>query len=314
MKKMRVFGALFAVLSILIGGCADPPAKPIPPKPINMIVILDTSDRISAERKPEQAQTDIAIAEFCVSLYYEEARRKLFNSYNRIAFVAPPQPDLPRVPQAITKRLKIWPTREDRRLAGSRFEEMRQKVVNGIDELYQFAGRQDKFTGSDIWVWFRDSAEVYLRQEAINYIICLSDGYLDFNKSIQNRRPRRGNKTSYIPYPQVKKFRPNPNWTKEFHDAGHGLLEIGKDFSNYDVRFLMVEIDLRDMLDLEIIEEYWRTWLESMGILDAEFLLRQDNPQIVKERIQAFTFPEKLLAPNSDKAANDKNAYPNDAR
>ena len=302
MEKTRIFGALFAVFSILIGGCggcAEPPAKPIPPKPINMIVILDTSDRISAERKPEQVKTDIAIAEFCVNLYHEQASEKRFHTHNRIAFVVPHQPDLPRVPQAITKRLKIWPTGEDRRIGSSRFEEMRQEVVKGIDELYQFVGKQDKFTGSDIWVWFRDSAEVYLKQDAINYIICLSDGYLDFNWSIQDRRPRIGNKASYIPYPQVKEFRQDPNWQQEFRDAGHGLLEIGKDFSNYDVRFLMVEIDLRNMLDLEIIKEYWRTWLESMGILDADFLPSQDDPQIVKERIQAFTLPQKLLAPNS---------------
>ena len=116
----------------------------------------------------------------------------------------------------------------------------------------------------------------------------MSDGYLDFNADIQAKRSKRGNKANYIPYRQVAKFRDTSNWKQKFHNEEHGLLAIGKNFSDYDVKFLMVEITCRDMFDLEIIEEYWRTWLESMGIADAEFLPAQDDPRIVKERIEKF--------------------------
>lgn len=50
----------------------------------------------------------------------------------------------------------------------------------------------------------------------------------------------------------------------------------------------MVEIRLRHMLDLPLLEKYWRTWLESMGINDSEFMEWQLDPQIVKEKITAF--------------------------
>ena len=93
-------------------------------------------------------------------------------------------------------------------------------------------------------------------------------------------------------YRQVVKFRDTPNWKQKFHAEGHGLLEIGKDFSNYNVKFLMVEITHRHMLDLEIVKEYWQTWLKSMGITDSQFLPTQDDPQTVIEKIKAFISTE----------------------
>ena len=89
-------------------------------------------------------------------------------------------------------------------------------------------------------------------------------------------------------YRQVAKLRETPNWKQKFHAEGHGLLEIGKDFSNYNVKFLMVEITHRHMLDLEIVKEYWQTWLKSMGIAESQFLPEQDDPEVIIDTIKTF--------------------------
>lgn len=146
-----------------------------------------------------------------------------------------------------------------------------------------------KFTGSDIWDWFRKSAEARLQKGALNYIICISDGYLDFDADIQKNRPKRGNKTTFM---QVAKFRNDSNWEKKFDSEGHGLL-VTEDFTNfrdYNVKLLMIEIKLRPnyMLDRPIIEKYWRTWLDSMGITHSEFWESQDDTSIVIEKIKEF--------------------------
>ena len=73
-----------------------------------------------------------------------------------------------------------------------------------------------------------------------------------------------------------------------FNDEGHDLLEIGKDFTVYNAIFLMVEIAHRDMLDLDIIKAYWTQWLSSMGITKPQFLRKQADPQVVKEKIKEF--------------------------
>ena len=296
MEKTKIFGTVLVVFSILIagcGGCSDPPPQQDRPKPLNIIVILDTSNRISKEKTPNQVKTDITIAKGIVDFYYRYVLQKRGDLRNRVAFVVPPQPGARQISKDITTQLKIWPTSKGNRVRREEFDSMKKAILEAIHGLYNFVETQNQFPGSDIWIWFRDSAQGYFKQDARNYIICLSDGYLDFDNHIQKDRPKVGNRTSYIPDSQVDKFREIPTtWKSKFRDEGHGLLEIGKDFSNYNVKFLMVEIAHRHMLDLEIVKEYWRTWLKSMGIADSQFLPIQDDPQIVIERIKEFILTE----------------------
>ena len=297
-KDIKVLARVFAVtLLLLTVGCTSDKsdAKNIssetsPMKPVNIIVIIDTSDRVSQTKNPHQVKKDIKITESIVNIFEEKfVRPNLYiGSKDTLAFVVPEQPNVDPIQQQTLMNLKIWPTREQRAGGAPEFKKMKTKLIGAIDELYQSVSKQKVFTGSDVWKWFRDSAEVYLKPDALNYIICLSDGYLDFDHNIQIERPKR----TYISYRQVAKLRETPNWKQKFHTEKHGLLEIGEDFSNYNVKFLMVEITHRHMLDLEIVKEYWQTWLKSMGITDSQFLSTQDDPQIVIGKIIEFTSTE----------------------
>lgn len=297
-KDIKVLARVFAVtLLLLTVGCTSDKsdAKNIssetsPMKPVNIIVIIDTSDRVSQTKNPHQVKKDIKITESIVNIFEEKfVRPNLYiGSKDTLAFVVPEQPNVDPIQQQTLMNLKIWPTPKQRAGGAPEFKKMKTKLIGAIDELYQSVSKQKVFTGSDVWKWFRDSAEVYLKPDALNYIICLSDGYLDFDHNIQIERPKR----TYISYRQVAKLRETPNWKQKFHTEKHGLLEIGEDFSNYNVKFLMVEITHRHMLDLEIVKEYWQTWLKSMGITDSQFLSTQDDPQIVIGKIIEFTSTE----------------------
>ena len=293
-KKNKILATVFAVaLSLLTTGCTSDKsdAKNLSSqsslmKPINLIVIVDTSDRVSKARNPRQIEKDLEITGNIVNVFEEKfVRPNLYiGSKDTLAFVVPEQPGIPPISQETLANLKIWRTHQQRAGGAPEFKKMKAILLGAINELYQYVNKQNQFTGSDIWSWFRDSAEVYLKPDACNYIICLSDGYLDFNHNIQIKRPKR----TYISYHQVAKLRDTPNWKQKFQTEEHGLLGIGKDFSDYNVKFLMVEITHRHMLDLEIVKEYWQTWLKSMGIADSQFLPTQDDPQIVIEKIKEF--------------------------
>ena len=297
-KKIKALATAFPIaLLVLTIGCTSEKsdAKDISSeksltRPVNIIIIIDTSDRVSKAKNPRQTEKDIKITENIVNIFEEKfVRPNLYiGSKDTLALVVPEQPNIPPIQQQTLANLKIWPTRQQRAGGAPEFKKMKTKLLEAIKALYQSIDKQIEFTGCDIWKWFRDSAGVYLKPDSRNYIICLSDGYLDFNNNIQNRRPKR----TYMSYRQVVKFRDTPNWKQKFHAEGHGLLEIGKDFSNYDVKFLMVEITHRHMLDLEIVKEYWQTWLKSMGIADSQFLPTQDDPQTVIEKIKAFISTE----------------------
>ena len=165
------------------GGKENNPTAP-PPKPMNIIVILDTSNRIDERRHPGQAEKDIMIAQTIVNYNHELARKIIFGTYNHVAFVVPNQPNTTKVPLQITQKLKIWPTWKDLNVGAKKLDPMKEDLLSGIKELYDFVGKQERFTGSNIWRWFQRSGEAYLKKDERNYIICVSDGYLDFDKTI----------------------------------------------------------------------------------------------------------------------------------
>lgn len=288
-------GNVLAACVLLIAGCTGCPENsattPTPkPKPLNIIVILDTSNRIDEQLHPGQAERDIAIAKTIVKYNHELARNLIFGSYNRIAIVVPEQPNTERPPLEVTRKLKIRPTRRDLNKGAARLDPMRDDLLSGIEELYTFVAEQDTFTGSDIWRWFQKSADLYLEKDMQNYIICVSDGYLNFDRNIERFRRREGNKANYMPTDQIATLRDDQNWKATFHSEGYGLLEIGNDFTDYNVKFLMVEIAVRHMFDSDILKEYWMTWLKSMGISDTQFLETQDDPDFVNEKIIDFLY------------------------
>ena len=289
MRKLQIFVILCTVFFIFQPTCkSDGEESGSPPsKTMNIVVLLDTSDRISKEKHPDQTQKDIEIVRGIVTQFEKLVLDHLAESSvikypHRLAFVVPDQPKVPQVPLKIMEKLTI----EDSGKQNSypEFQKQRDALFLAIDELYKFVEGQ-KQTGSDIWDWFRARADYYLQGDQ-NYIICLSDGYLNFDPDIEAKRRKRT-------FMQVGKLRNEPNWKEEIQ--AQGLLAIGRDLSRYNVKFLMVEIALRrdkktDVIytqDFDIIKEYWETWLTSMGITNSKFI-EQINPGILNKEIEAF--------------------------
>lgn len=289
MQKIQIFVILGTMFFIFQSACQPEEKKsrsPLP-KAVNIIVILDTSDRISKEKHPDQTQRDIEIVKGIVGWFERLVLGHLAESTaieypHRLTFVVPDQPKVSQVPLTIMERLTIEDSGQ--RNSYPEFEEQRNQLLIAIGKLYKFVEGQRQ-TGSDIWDWFRARADYYLRGDQ-NYIICLSDGYLNFDPDIEAQRRKRT-------FMQVGKLRNNPNWKEKLQNEG--LLAIGKNFSRYNTKFLMAEIVLRrdkktDVIytqDFDIIREYWELWLASMGITDTKFI-EQIDPGILKKEIESF--------------------------
>ena len=268
---------LVSVVALSFFSCNGGESQPKlpPPKPMNIIVILDTSNRIDPSKNPMQSDKDIRIVKGIVKSYLDQSRREMFYIPNRVAFVVPGQPGTSPISSDIKTRLKIEPTPDCISKGKPAFEEKGKKAVSAVEDLYTFVTKQNKYPGSDIWDWFRLHSGTYVKKGMRNYIICVSDGYLDFDKSIQKKRPKEGNKTSYIP--NIAIFRNDPAWIETFDAEGYGLLEIEADYTDYEVKFMMVEMKLRDLRDKRIIETYWERWLSSMGITQWKFVYSSGN-------------------------------------
>lgn len=292
------------IICMLFAACNsnNKDVKPLA-QPINIIVVLDVSDRLLKEKLPgleRQIEKDKKIAKGIINQYESFAKKTYYiGNHNRLTFVVPKQPGVEKlIPQETLESLKFWPTNEDRAKGAPRFREMRDKLNETIDSLYQFVDDRQEFTGSDIWGWFKVSAEEYLQPDALNYIICVSDGYLYLNNIYVPLLPKKGNQTAVILHSVVEKFSRDPNWKTEFVKDGYGLLPIDNDFTEYNVKFLMVEVGLPVLRvkDLPILKAYWIPWLQEMGISDTDFIHTQDDPQVVIEKIQEFLSSSKQLS------------------
>ena len=163
------------------------------------------------------------------------------------------------------------------------FMEQKRQLLLAIPRLYEHVEQHEQ-TGSDIWGWFKSEAKGSLSRDQRNLIICLSDGYLNFNRNIEaNRIPRT--------FMRVRELRDDRNWRERIHGS-EGLLSIGDKFSDYNVKFLMVEIAIQCdssgapyQRDFEIITEYWKTWLNLMRIEDSDFKKKVSLPL---ETIKSF--------------------------
>ena len=273
--------------------------KSVAPKAVNIVILLDISDRIDISNEyahSEQIQRDIEIIEYITTRFQKELVQRHIERPvldpgrvpHKLSVAIPKQPKAPPIPSRILKNLTIKDSATGETL--KRFEEKKQLMLQSIHELYQW--KDNPFTGADFWSWFNNYARYNLKKEGFhNYIICLSDGYLKFNPDIEACLSTE----SFMIIPKWREeWKNNPNWKKEIDS----LSPIKENFSDYTIKFMMVEINPRidkktgaeHPADFDIIEVFWGNWLNSIGITNYEFH-RQIPIEQLKEVIDSFFVP-----------------------
>ena len=286
MKKTKMFTTLIPILIILAGlysGCENEKEYPL-----NIIILLDTSDRVSELKYPnialDQVLSDIRVCETIMSAFKDIVRTERFSaSESKLRFFVPDQQGIPISFEIKTKLLELGKVP-----IGSfrNFEDSQKNVTTSIRKMYTTISDKptEQFTGSDIWSWFAYDAKRYILPQYQNYIICLSDGYLDFNEDIQKNR-KKGTYTVFN-----DEIRTSDTWRDKVNNEYKLLTPEGVNFSSYKYpsQFLMIGIKDRvpdgSMRDREIIKAYWIPWLNSMGITPFDFV----PSDISREEIKAF--------------------------
>lgn len=295
MKKIKEFGIIVTVLIILIAGCSDPKEGNEKVYPANIIVLLDLSDRVSIKKHPEkeheervkeQINDDKDNCQTIIEVFDSIVNKETYsNSKSKLRFFIPDQLGF-QIDSERKKELRVFGKIPVGNF--SKFDGLKIGIIAAINRLYGevLTAPQTKFTGADIWSWFKYDAKRYLDPEFRNYIICISDGYLDFNENIQDKRE----KGTFITI--NNELRKSDDWKKNVYGEFKLRQPRGVDFSQYEVpvKFLMIGIKDRtydgSLSDRDILEAYWRPWLESMGIeVEANGFIPSD---VGKEEIAAF--------------------------
>ena len=254
--------------------------------PLNIVVIIDTSDRVSKEKHPDQRERDIDILKKIVNQFYKLFENEIKTGKiknHKLNLVVPHQSKTKNPPNEIISKLTI--TAPEKRSGNPEFQKRKQELINAIPELYDHIQKHPQ-TGSDIWDWFRSKAESFFSKNHQNLIICLSDGYLNFDTEIEKKRPKGT-------YMKVGALRVNlKEAVNKIKNESEGLQPV-KNFDPFNIKFLMLEIRLREkngvkhFQDADIIQAYWETWLNAMGIKDTKFL-EQPGIGALRNEIEKF--------------------------
>ena len=285
MKRINVVVVMY-ILFLIFLNVSHSDSK-VSDAPVNIIVIIDTSDRISKEKHPDQRERDIDILKEIVDQFYKLVEPTIMKggtikTPHSLTFVVPPQLKTQKPPNEIINMLTIEAPKKRSENPG--FQKKKVELIDAISELYDHV-QQNPQTGSDIWDWFRSQAKPSFSKNHQNLVICLSDGYLNFDIDIEAERPKGT-------CMRIGAVRDDPEAVNKIKNGSEGLLPVAN-FSDFNTKFLMLEIRLREkngvkyFQDFGIIQAYWETWLNAMGIKDIK-LFEQLGTGGLKNMIENF--------------------------
>lgn len=283
---------LCAFLLILAFGCSDSSNSETNEKeyPSNIIILLDLSDRISLQKHhdaKEQIYDDIHDCRVIINTVYNKwDERRYKDPQLKLQFFVVDQPGF-AINSDDKKRLLSFYDKSDEIRNSGDFEDIEDIVIDTVYKSYidTLCGSEERFPGADIWAWFRNKSKDALLKDHRNYIICITDGLLQFDNV--DGRPEG----SYMK--NIDELVENStSWQEKIKKNPYKLIAPdGIDFKSYtyNVQFLLIgikyETQANTIIKEKIIQMIWKNWLNSMGI---------DNPQFLHSRVQESAIREFL--------------------
>ena len=292
--KPKVY-ILFLITYIFISGCNIGAQDTEDNAPINIVVLLDLSDRVSSPEYDNVARKDIINdIRHCRSIlkeFREILRRSRHKDLEKLRFVVIEQPYLPLgKPDTMVFKNNFKKTLQ----TAVTKEEM---ILDDLYKLYLEAHTYDnqKLTGAAVWNWFNGESNNFLLQEHRNYIICMTDGYPEFNNEVKKYMPTGTHVTV------DEEIRTSDDLNAMLETDKYKLKKPENiDFSagyKYEVQFLMLGIKNRmekvnpkelgytpKIDDKDILKGIWSRWLKSMGITHYYF----NSSDVDSEKITNF--------------------------
>jgi len=171
--------------------------------------------------------------------------------------------------------------------------EISAQVKNDVGVLYT---RKEKYTGADIWSFFRDFAAQYMMisywdvhngvfYQYANKMVIITDGYLNFTPDIEKMRPPGT-------FMYINKLRNVNGWQNIFEK--YALSPVNQQFINTDI--LMLEINpvnpTVNINEIEIIKKYWTAWFDKMKVQKVMIYQNSEPIQVIDQALRKF-IPDK---------------------
>lgn len=292
MHKIALF-VLFIASLPLFTGCDETTSKTTGADQfanLNITILIDLSDRISAAKNIEQIERDVECIKSVVNAFKAFVNTKgTVHSEDRIKVVFYPNnlnPHLEEIASALSIDLGETEFKNRREV----YEAVDSVYSYNLERLYSVASSAGSFSGSDIFNFFRHRVLddcVDERDNFRNILVILSDGYM-YHK---NSTVQSGNRFSYIlqSSEHVRIFRSNSGYAGLFDRENYGFINTGNMLAG--LKILALEFaPYRDYpFDFDIQKLYWEKWFREQGIKKGDFkIVKSDMSALNKPIIKNF--------------------------
>ncbi len=175
---------LISCVAISLVGCtAGTKEKADEPKPLNISIYLDLSDRlvVNSGMVPSQKEKDLAIVDVLTDYFTSKNQgTAILKSKDRMRvffYPTPQDPEVYALSEALTVDMSKYATKD--RLDS--LKNLKQRFNATLSKIYDLTIKEEKWVGSDIWGFFSDKSKVDVQcidKDARNIVIILTDGFI----------------------------------------------------------------------------------------------------------------------------------------
>lgn len=259
-------------------------------KNMNVTILIDLSDRISASKNPGQAEKDIKSIGYVVDAFkYFMSKKGTINSDDKIRVIFYPSGDN-KLSQEIAENLTVDFSKLEVPQKRAMFSGINRLYREQLERLYAIASRSAQYKGSDIFNYFKHRVYDDCITNDENYsdvLVILTDGYLFSSDS----KYRDGNRFSFIgpSADHLTIFRNSVNWEKTFNDNNYGFINTDNNLSNLKILALEIAPIVGQPKDFDVIKKYWSKWFEEQYVKSGNYkIVKTDLPSLNKEIIYSF--------------------------
>lgn len=255
--------------------------------PLNLIVVLDLSNRLVSTSG--QVEKDQQILDAVFKLFEKRQKQQAYIASNdQLKILIAKQPDVPLyTSDSLLINMSEKKSTIDRKtvMGYPKYKYESDRLNHALKNLYRSAMNQP-FTGADLYSMFcTELPQSFLESGAENRIVVITDGYLLFDKKYQYRRPE----CTYMR--ELDKMRKEKeNWKARFKRKELALCPCEPKPDN-EMEVLMLETaplyQGTSVYEFQIVEHYWKTWFQSMGI-EAELMPHNGMVNSISARVEQF--------------------------
>jgi hypothetical protein len=260
-------------------------------KQINLTILLDLSDRIDPKinpATPEHFERDSALIKSLTDYFLNQMKsRGAFRAKGKMRLMFRPYPANPGINLA-AKNLNIDLSKMAVKEKKIICDTLNRIVTETITNIYKSTINQAKWSGSDIWRFFKnDVKDVAIDKDSSyrNILVVFTDGYIYHEDS----KDKEGNRYSYILPDLLNKYklRKDNNWAEKMDKLNFGLICKRSDLEQLEVLVLEITPSAKYKNDEDIIRKIMDKWFAEMKVKKWK-IINSDLPEFTKQKIENF--------------------------